>query len=262
MRGLIAMLESLLQQDFGGLSVEVILINNSPRLRLSKSRWSRVGRLLRQLEDVKIFNSDYNWRCAVRYAVATMAKYETVLFLDDDLILLDCNFVADMHAAHKTLEPTDILSCWNELWVSWDDEHYSEVSLDFATPGIAEITQCDACGPGISMFNRQVAMIPTVLEISMRPEYQKADDMGFAFAAALGADSRCYYYPAHGKLKFHKQWSKGALDTRAGRYADLYALYKSFLRQGYQPVMSRLPEGVDSPEKRAARMLDVTRHDW
>ena len=99
----------------------------------------------------------------------------------------------------------------------------------------------------------------------MRPEYPKADDMGFALISALELGSQPYYFPAHGRLSFHDQQEKGALDTRGGRYADLMALYKGLFQRGYTPVIERL-EQFSQPQVRlvewAAENLPVTIYEW
>src|SRR3546814_17222213 len=76
----------------------------------------RHRRRLKRLKDLKVVDSSYNWACSVRYAFATMAKYETVLFLDDDMELLDDGFIRQMYDHLTSLEPQNILSCWTTIW--------------------------------------------------------------------------------------------------------------------------------------------------
>ncbi|KAA3646328.1 MAG: glycosyltransferase [Chloroflexi bacterium] len=265
MEGLQAMLESLSTQELEGAELELLLVNNSPSYELSQDGKTPIGRLLNSFDDVKLLNSNYNWSTASRYATATLARNETILFLDDDLILQDPNFVSDMYKAFQELGPADILSCWNELWVAWDENQLHTVSLDFQVPGITQITPTDTCGPGISMFNKTILQNRTVQETVMRPKYPKADDMGFALVTALEHKGGRYYFPAKGRLAFHDQKEKGALDTRSGRYQDLLALYKDLFKQGYTPVLERL-ESLPQPQARlvewAAENLPVTTFEW
>src|SRR5688572_30292958 len=88
-----ALLESLLRQDTGGMPLELIVCNNSRSVELRASVFSRLGRLFRRFPDVKIFNSSHNWLCRIRYTLATLARHDVILFLDDDLIPVDPGFV-------------------------------------------------------------------------------------------------------------------------------------------------------------------------
>ena len=265
MDGLQAMLDSLSTQELSGLSLELLLVNNSPNYELAQDGKTSIGRLLSTFDDVKLLNSDHNWSTASRYAIATLANNETILFLDDDLVLQDVNFVHDMYAAFQDLEPNDILSCWNELWVAWDEKHLHTVSLDFDVPGIKQLMPTDTCGPGISMFNKSILQNRVVQETVMRPKFPKADDMGFSLVTGLEHEGDRYYFPAHDRLAFHDQNEKGALDTRSGRYQDLLALYKDLFKQGYTPVLERL-DGLSQSQMRlvkwAAENLPVTTFEW
>ena len=159
----------------------------------------------------------------------------------------------------------DILSCWNRLWVEWGENYCDVVALKFTQPEITELTECDTCGPGISMFNKRIVMNPQVLETVMWPRSPNATDMAFSVIAAMESGSRSYYLPAHGKLRFHGQWKKAAIWTHASYFDDLFALYKSLLNRGYQPVLGRpssRPGRGDSPERRAARTLPIKRFPW
>src|SRR5208337_5155496 len=67
MRSLAALLRSLLNQNLDGIEIELIICNNSNQSQLGKSFFSRVGRYLTRFKDIKVFNSDYNWRDRIRY---------------------------------------------------------------------------------------------------------------------------------------------------------------------------------------------------
>jgi glycosyltransferase involved in cell wall biosynthesis len=261
--GLAALLRSLRQQKLDGLDIELILCNNSAGVQHSKSLFSKIGRILREFNDIKILNSSYNWRCGIRYAMASMAKFKTILFLDDDVLLAEPNFVRYMFDVFQKLTSVDILSCWTTLWVDCGDTHLSTVSMTFTTPGIAEVTESDTCGPGVCMFNREI-LNPNVMKAVIFPEFPKADDMGFSLIAALEHGSHRYYLPSYGMLKIHKQYTKAALNRRTGHYDDLYRLYKAFVQNGYQPVLSRMPSRNhrDTPEWKAVKMLPLVRQQW
>ncbi len=264
LQALAALLKSLLKQELAGMELELIICNNSPRVRLTKSQFSSLGRLLNRYNDIKIINSSHNWRCGVRYAIATLARYETILFLDDDIILIDPHFIRYMFDHFQKLTPMDILSCWCTLWVEWNDDYFSAVSMSFTTPEIIELTETDTCGMGICMFNKQV-LSQKLLRRIISPPFPEADDMGFSLIAALECGSRSYYLPSYGMLGFHKDCTKGALYNRAGHYDDLYAFYKSLLNEGYKPVLSRLPSRFaecDLPSHWAVRAVPVVKHPW
>jgi glycosyltransferase involved in cell wall biosynthesis len=257
------LLKSLLRQELEGMPIELIVCNNSPRVALSQSDSSKIGKLLNRFADVKLFNSSFNWKLKVRYPLATLAKYETILFIDDDFILLDPNFIRYMYETHKTLRPVDILSCHSRLWVEWNEKSCSAVLLNYEAPKIMELTETDVCGPGISMFNKKIAMNEAVL--TMPPKFPKAVDMAFSIIAAIELGSRNYYLPSYGMLKTHEQKKQGAICANVGFYYELYALYKLLLEKGYEPVLKRLSSlGIvdDSPEWRAARTLSPQKYPW
>ncbi len=257
------MLGSLLEQDLAGLPLEVIVCNNSPRIRLRTSRFSATGRLLGKFPDLRIINSSYNWKTNIRYSLATLAKYDTVLFLDDDVVLRNRSFITYMFENHRKLKPVDLLSCWNNLWVEWTEEYLQAVSLTFLNPQITELTQSDIAGPGICMYRKDI-LTPEVLKVVMGMEFPSADDMGFSLGAAMAHGSQSYYLPSSGMLDFHEQSQTAALYKHPGHYVALYAMYKALWKRGYQPVLSRLSprELKTSPEGKAAEMLVPRKILW
>jgi hypothetical protein len=82
--------------------LELLVWNNSRRVRLEAARGSEVGELLCAFPDVKVFNSDHNWLCRIRYTIATLARHDTILFLDDDLAPTDAHLVRDLYGSHPT----------------------------------------------------------------------------------------------------------------------------------------------------------------
>ena len=264
MKSLESMLGSLLEQKLDGISIELIICNNSPRFHLSRSHFSNIGRILQKYPEARIINSSHNWRTHIRYSLATLATNNTVLFLDDDLILRDNKFIAYMFHAFRTLGPLDILSCWNTLWVEWTGDFFRAISLNFKSPQIIELTKSDVVGPGICMYNRQI-LTPNVLKWVMPTgEYSRADDMAFSLAAYLEHQSNSYYLPSYGMIEFNVQSKNNALYAQREHYSNLYALYKRMLNRGYKPVISRLSSlaSESTPEKKAVELLEQQTFSW
>lgn len=266
-RGLASLLESLLMQELDGLGVELILVNNSPIKRIDASSGAKLGRLITNFDDYKLINNSHNWGTKARYSVATLAASNTILFLDDDLTLLDEHFLGDMYAAFRSLKSVDILSCWNELWLEWGEDSLRTVALDFQTPGIDELILSDTVGPGIAMFNRHLLLHPGVMDVAMQNNQEApiVSDMGFSLAAAMVQDSEKYYFPAYGRLAFHEEAHSGAIYQIPKRHQDLLALYKRLSKKGYSPVMERMDELPKNQAERvswAAETLPSKAYSW
>jgi glycosyltransferase involved in cell wall biosynthesis len=265
--GLTSLLKSLLMQKMAGQKYELILINNSPDSFFSQSANDKLGKLIAQFEDCKVVNNSHNWRTPIRYAMATLASSERVLFLDDDLRLLDEYFLSDMLSSFRELEPTDILSCWNELWLEWGEKHLRSVALDFLTPGIEEMILSDTIGPGIAMFKRSLLLEPTIMDMAMQKNQEQpiVSDMGFPLTASMTSKSHKYYFPAYGRLAFHEEAHKGAIYQIPKRHSDLLNLYKGLKKSGYIPVMDQLddlPENQAERVKWAAETLPSKEYPW
>jgi hypothetical protein len=261
------LLLSLIDQQNHKSPLELILFNNSPELQLSNSGNGALSKLLRQFPNSKIINSKHNWGTSARYAMATLATNETILFLDDDLYLRDRNFVTEMSEVFHSLPPLDILSCWNELWVEWGDKELKTVSLDFLTPGVNETILTDTIGPGITILNRRLLLDHQVLDMAMQRNQNEAivSDMGFPLMASLVHGSRCHYFPAWNKIGFHSQAHKGAIYQVPGRHRDLLALFKRLYQSGYKPVLSRIRELSEPEAERvtwAAETLPAKVYSW
>src|SRR3546814_6651921 len=103
------------------------MCNNASSRRLGGMRHRR---RLNRLIDHKVVDSSYNWACSLRYAFATMAQYETVMFLDADMELLDAGFISKMYDHFTSLEPQVILSYWTTIRADCNDTLFSPVSLN------------------------------------------------------------------------------------------------------------------------------------
>jgi hypothetical protein len=168
-----------------------------------------------------------------------------------------------MYDAFKKLDSIDILTCWADLWVHWNDVHLSMVSIGFTTHEINELTEVDYCGTGISMFNKKILLCAEMLDIP--EEFKFADTAWFPWIPNVVHGSRKFYFPSYGMLKFHKERNKGALCQRKDYEKFIFSARKFMLRQGYRPVLSRLPERSfpqDSPEYFASKVLPIVTRTW
>lgn len=262
-RALRVLLEGLVAQQLGGAAMELIVCNNAPGVRLAASPWTATGRLLRRLGDVKIFNSSHNWLCRVRYPLATLARHDTIVFLDDDVVLKDEGFLRYMLAAFATVRPIDVLSCWTALWTEWTDQHLKKVRMNFLGPAPSALTECDYAGPGICIFDRRILTESGLLALA--PELQRSDSSWFPWLTTMKLGTRKYYLPSHGRLAFHDEYARHALTAAPGFRPELYAAYKAAWTRGYVPVLARKrgePDFERSREAEAARTLPVETDRW
>ncbi len=237
--GLATLMDGLLKQTLNGLEMEYIVCNNSNQTILRPSFFTKIGRRIKKFNDIKILNSSHNYRCQIRYQLATLAKHETILFLDDDVVLLDNNFIFDMWQTYQNLSDNSILSCWCTLWTAWQENSLTKVDINFRQQIINELMLCDTAGPGISMFNKTTVMHPRILD--MTPEFKKSDDMGFSLIANLTNKSQVYYFPSWQRLKFHDTEKNNHAISKEKKYFDnIYAVWKSLWQEGYKPVLERL----------------------
>jgi hypothetical protein len=261
-RGLRTLLDGLARQDLAGVELEVLLCNNSRRVNLRDSPFTAVGRALRRLPDVKIFNSSHNWLCRVRYTIATLARHDVILFLDDDIMLMHPRFIRQMLDVLRTLRPCDIVSGWTALWTAWDDQHLTKVRMGFPFAETTELTECDYVGPGICMFNKQILFHPALANLP--PELHRSDSAWFPWLTSMELGSRKYYMPSHGLVRMHPDRTKGALASLPNFRREQYASYKRMWKRGYTPVLAteRHRGRPDSPEARAARTLRPETDAW
>ena len=257
------LLRSLLGQQLGGLPIELLVCNNSQNVRLEASPGSELGEILSAFPDVKVFNSSHNWLCRIRYTLATLGRYDTIFFIDDDLAPTDSRLVREMYDALAGLAPFDIISCWTALWTEWNDRSLTKVRMGFKKPEPAELTECDYVGPGICMFAKRILFESSILDLP--PEHFRSDSSWFPWLTAMKLGTRKYYFPSYGRLRVHAEHEHAALDLSPGFRTELYAAYKRMWKRGYQPVLSRLadePLAEASPAMRAARSLPSETSLW
>jgi hypothetical protein len=257
------LLRALLEQSLGGLPFELLLCNNSARVHLEPSTGSELGRLLSEVPDLKIFNSSHNWLTRIRYTIATLSRYETIFFIDDDLSPTDPFLIRDMYVALSALRPVDIVSCWTTLWTEWNDRFLTRVRMGFTRPEPTELTECDTVGPGICMFRKRILFHPEILDPP--PNQLRSDSSWFPYVTAMELGSRKYYLPTHARLQRHDEHVHASLSRTPGFQADLHATFKHMWKRGYRPVLSRIqdePFAEGSPEMRAARSLPPLTEYW
>ena len=243
MNGLKSLLQSIINQNIENVGLELILCNNYEKVDIRKSIGNKIINALNKKADLKIIQSNYNWRDQVRYGLTTLAKFNTILFLDDDLILVNLNFIQYMYENFLKLRETDILSCWNLLWTKYTKDYFSAVGLTFFTPEITEITQSDVCGTGVCMFNRKIIFNSAVFDIATARQFPNA---------------------SYGMLNFHADHKKNALHQIPGIYDARNGLYKTLFKKGYVPVTSRAGylKRKDSPEHQAIINLKPITQKW
>ena len=257
------LLIQLLKQKLTGIKTELIIVNNSQGKIIKPSRLSILGRLLNKFDEPKILNSTYNWGPGIRYAIATASKYQTILFFDDDIYPIDPFFIRKLYNSFKSLRPHDILTCWADLWVNWDKNQLSTVSMNFSLPEITDITEVDYCGTGISMFNKNILMHPNMLNIPR--EYKFADTAWFPWIPNIIFGTRKYYFPSFRMLKFHKQKTLNALCKQDGYDDFIFLARNKMLDMGYKPVLSRshsMKFKSGSPEERASKTIPIITRKW
>ncbi len=262
--GLENLLRSILYQNLKGMDIEIILFNNYPDIDLTKKISKKVLDPLEKKFDVKIIQSKFNWRDRIRYALASMAKFETILFLDDDVILDDRNFIQYMYDNFMKLRDIDIISCWCSLWTNWTDNSFSFVSLTFEMTDSVELTSCDICGPGICMFNRKIILNENVFDIVTARDFPDAGDMAFSIIANMVHGSVGYYLPSSGMLRFHDDYEKNSLHNTPDLYKKRNGLYKDLYKKGYIPVIKRssISTVPNSPEMIAIQKLCIKEQIW
>lgn len=262
-KGLKNLLRNILQQKINNLKLELIIINNYPKHYLKKTFFTPLGRILNKFEDVKIINSNYNWGCNIRHQIATLAKNDICLFLDDDIVLLDEDYIKDMYEAFLNIGEYDILSSWGKLWTEWNDNYFAKVDLNFKQKQITEITEFDAAGTGICMLNKEMLIKKDLLK--MLPEAPEAYDTPFSQLAYLALGSHSYYFPAYERMCFHNQKTKKAIYRQNNFFENMFRSYKICWQRGYEPVIARIKKEANwqnSPEIKAIQLLTSTKYDW
>lgn len=257
-----ANLEALLRQDLGDIPSEIIVINNDPETVFRPSRWSKLGRLFRANPQIKLVNARNDWMSIIRWGMAFMARYDTVLTLDDDIVFQDDSIVKDMYETLMGLEMYDIVSCWNWIWTQWTETEYQHAQVTFWLPELTELTKTDTCGSGISMFNKELILDARAQRYLTFREMIPAGDMALGLLSNMLWHGTTYAMPMHGRVEFHPEFQKNALHVRPNFYPEITRLYKLMLRNGYKPLITRESLADDSPEMKLIRRAEPTVYPW
>lgn len=264
MDALIKNLTSIVAQEMDGVPLEIIVLNNSANMNIHPSRFTAIGRLLRQYPQIKVLNSSYNWRTDIRYGVAYSALYDTIMFIDDDIHLLDNRYVIDVYRQKQQLGLYDVVSCWNTLWTSWDENGIELVSASLLDPNVTELVRTDTCGPGISMFNRHLILDIRARNNLISRDFPSATDMVLGLLTNYIWGGTTYCFPAHKRVRFHDQHKQSALHELPDFISDRMKIYKRLWKDGYQPVLERFKDELDdtSPEMRLIHANEPRRKKW
>lgn len=257
-----ANLASLLMQDLDGIAHEIVVINNDPEAQYRPGRWSKLGRLFRDNPQIKLVNTRNDWMSIVRYAMVYMAHFDTVLSLDDDVVFLDKRIAADMYQTLMGLERYDIVSGWNTLWTKWTETECHYVSASLWRPELTQLTKTDTCGPGLSIFNKDLVLDARAQKYLIVNETPAAADMVLGLLPNMLWNGTTYAMPIYGRADFHPDYKKNALHELPDFYPQRLKRYKEMLQNGYQPVITREPLADDSPEMQLIRTLEPKVRKW
>ncbi len=261
MDALYANLEALLRQDLGKLPTEIIIVNNDPQTVLRPSRWNKLGRLFRDNPDIKLVHTRNEWMHIIRWGMVYMASYDTVLTLDDDIVFQDNAIVNDMYETLMGLGKYDLVSSWNTIWTNWTATELRYASASFWKPELTQLMQTDTCGPGISMFNKELICGGAEYLINAKGGLE-ADDMTLGLLPNLLWNGATYAMPMYGRADFHPDFQKNALHHKPNFYPNRLAMYKQMLHDGYKPVITREPLADDSPEMLLIRQQEPKARSW
>ena len=257
-----ANLEALLSQDLDDIPSEIIVINNDPEIVFRPSRWSKLGRLFRDNPQIKLVNARNDWMSIIRWGMVYMARYETVLTLDDDIVFQDKAIVKDMYETLMGLNKYDIVSCWNYLWTHWTETEYHYARAIFWMPELTELTKTDTSGSGISMFNKELILDARAQRHLTVNCGVASGDMTLGLLSNMLWNGTTYAMPMYGRVEFHPQFQTNALHVRPNFYPDINKLYKLVLRNGYKPLITRESLAEDSPEMKLIRSAAPIVQPW
>ena len=191
-----------------------------------------------------------------------MAKYDTVLTLDDDIVFQDNVIVYDMYDTLMGLSKYDIVSCWNSIWTHWSDTEYHYARATFWIPELTELTKTDTCGPGICIFNKDLILDARVQRYLVKWKGSRPSDMTLGLLSNLLWNGTTFAMPMYGRVQFHPEYTKNALHIHPDTYPDRGKIYKSMLHDGYKPLITRETLAEDSPEMKLIRRAEPTVYAW
>jgi len=225
------LIKSILSQELGGINTELLLINNYPKHFIRKSKISPLGRMLSMFENVKIFNSSYNWSSYIRYHIAGLAENDIILMLDDDVILIDNKFISKMYYAFVSKNNDNcIFSSWCAKIKPEKIDYFDTKSFSFEDGAIKEIVEVDLIGPGISMFNKKI-LIDELVNIPKK--YRIVDNIWFSIMSTVLLGTKKYYFPSHGMVRFHRQHVKSAMYSKTDVIEEKKIALRELISKGY-----------------------------
>jgi glycosyltransferase involved in cell wall biosynthesis len=256
-------LTSLINQDMGDVPVEIIVVNNSSRVTLRPTIWTRIGRLFRKHPNIKLINSRHNWRIYFRYGIAYFALYDTILFIDDDIYFKDSTMMRHMYDTLMDLGAYDIVSCWNMLWTKWTDTDLYHVSASLLDADLTDLTKTDTCGPGISMFNKRLVLDVRAQNHLITWNIPDAGDYGLGLLSQMLWKGTTYALPAFKRVGFSEEFQKNALHLKEPNFvSDRMNLFKEMLNNGYTPVIKREQLADNSPEMTLMKRVQQRSNKW
>jgi glycosyltransferase involved in cell wall biosynthesis len=176
--------------------LEIIVLNDNPEIVIQKSLFGLLDKELKAL-DAKIINNKKNLGCSVRYSYVSEAKYQMVMFLDDDVKILSHLFLDNYVETLNQFGKNTILSAWCSRLCTKKGMIYS-IPINFYTSH-DRITKVDLVGPGISIFYKTLVSG----ELSKPPKkYWNIDNVWFPIMATVIKSSEKYYIPSKDLVSF------------------------------------------------------------
>jgi glycosyltransferase involved in cell wall biosynthesis len=256
-------LTSLMDQEMGDIPIEIVVVNNSSRVTLHPTRWTKIGRLFRQYPNIKLINSQHNWRIYFRYGIAYFALYDTILYMDDDIYFQDSTMLRHMYDTLMGLSEYDIVSCWNMLWTRWTDTELSHVSASLLDPDLTKLTKTDTSGPGISMFNKKLILDARAQRHVITWDIPDAGDYALGLLSQMLWGGTTYAIPAYKRVGFSEEFQKGALHIKEPNFVtDRMRLFKEMFNNGYIPAIKREQLAKDSPEQKLINRMQERSNNW
>lgn len=213
--------------------LEIIIVNNNKKDIKIKSNLK-----------IKIINNKNKNGCSQRYKLAeSLAKYKTIIFLDDDVHIIDRRFVSEFKNFHHKKSRVDIASSWCSSFDSNNLDYFSAKPINFNN--FDSEKEVDLIGPGISIFNKNIL---TEKVTNIPKKFRLADNVWFSLQTSIIHKTKKYYFPSKNKIEFRRS------------YLSVFAMYRSkkvkeqkeksinyFLQNKYVPIFLRNIKKIKTP---------------
>jgi len=157
----------------------------------------------------------------------------------------------------------DIVSCWNMLWTRWTDSELFHVSASLLDGDLTELTKTDTCGPGISMFNKQLLFDARAQKHVITWNIPDAGDYALGLLSQMVWGGTTYAIPAFKRVAFSEEFQKNALHIKEPNFvSDRMRLFKEMLNNGYTPVIQRESFDENSPEMKLIQRMEERSKNW